>query len=273
MSCSRCPTGSARNEHGAPAGLGWVKPCENQHLALQDVGSREELDRNLDKLKGMRPLPSTAGEPVLALGAGAVGGPTAVVVDGGARRIRPREATGVIDEVSMTSSPGSTWSIDGKGLLAGGDGSAGNSARAGSSGSSARATTARAARFHVRLLFPRATPRARSRAGIPPRADVPGARRSVARVAPSVVDLHRRTAEFAARRRPAEGGGQPGVLASTIACAMMLPAMAVVLSPCPPKPLASHTPGDSSPMNGIRCSGLPSTPDQTCSTSTSPSCG
>ena len=37
--------------------------------------------------------------------------------------------------------------------------------------------------------------------------------------------------------------------------------------------LASHRPGESSPICGMRCSALPSTPDQACSTSTSPSWG
>src|SRR5438128_1318279 len=60
---------------------------------------------------------------------------------------------------------------------------------------------------------------------------------------------------------------------STIARAITLPAIAVVLSPWPPKPLMSHSRGASSPICGMRCSVLPRTPVQRCSRSTSPSCG
>ena len=44
--------------------------------------------------------------------------------------------------------------------------------------------------------------------------------------------------------------------------AMISPAIAVVLSPCPPNPLASQTPGDNSPICGMRCTVLPSVPVQ-----------
>ena len=52
-----------------------------------------------------------------------------------------------------------------------------------------------------------------------------------------------------------------------------LPPIAVVFSPWPPKPLRSHSPGETSPICGIRCTVLPSIPVQTYSAVTPGSCG
>ena len=113
------------------------------------------------------------------------------------------------------------------------------------------------------------------RAGIPPRACAPGAPGCARAAEPPVMHLRRPSRPMAPPAQTSSNGTNRRQVSSpsAIARAMMSPAIAVVLSPCPPNPLASQMRGDSSPICGMRCSGLPSTPLQMCSTSTGPSCG
>ena len=60
---------------------------------------------------------------------------------------------------------------------------------------------------------------------------------------------------------------------STMPRAISSPAIAVVLSPCPPKPLATHTPRSISPICGMRWMARPSVPRHRCAISTLPSSG
>ena len=99
-------------------------------------------------------------------------------------------------------------------------------------------------------------------------------RPALAGAEPPVIDLHGRPSRSAARPDQLERHKQPpGIVAFGNRSRDDVARHGRGVEPVAAKPARKPDPGESSPICGMRCSGLPSTPVQACSTSTSPSCG